>query len=120
MTAQELAIGIADALKDAPAIVQDWFFHGKDDRAVAARNQVKQLVLDEMNAARARQARIHEELRNEPEVKVRHIKRIGVIDPVIAQDMRNRYGSNCWNDRSFIEHTKKEAPELFVEPSSKK
>jgi hypothetical protein len=111
---------LAEFAVDLPPLVKDWLFNSKDRLAEKWRQRLKSMELNKMQAARRRQEQIKKELQAAPPVKVRHIKRIGVIDPVIAADMRARYGSNCWNDRSFIEDTKKKSPELFVDPEKKK
>lgn len=115
MLPEGVQLRLADFTRGLPPWLVDWFLHSNDPRAVENRERVKAIYANEMHQASLRQAKLHEAMKEEaaqidPKSKIRPI---ASIDPVIAQDYRNRYGSACLNDRAFLEHCRKTAPELF-------
>ena len=106
---------LRDFTRGLPPDVVQWFRHSNDPLAVENRRTVRLQWVAEIDAANKRQALRYEAMKREaafidPKAPVRPI---GSVDPVIAQDMRNRYGSGCWHDQSFIEDCRKKAPQLF-------
>jgi hypothetical protein len=104
-----------DFTKGLPRWLADWFLHSQHPLAKAQREAVQTLNAARQDAAIKRQAKRFEAMKHEasfidPKADIRPI---ASIDPVIAQDMRNRYGSGCLNDRKFLEDCRKNAPELF-------
>jgi hypothetical protein len=104
---------LADFTRGLPAPVVDWFLHSNDPRAVENRRIVKARYAAEMYMAGKRQRKIHQNMKAMCPDQRSDVRFVACIDPVIAQDFRNRYGSACLNDRQFLEHCRRTAPELF-------
>jgi hypothetical protein len=106
---------LGDFTRGLPPWLADWFFRSQDPLAKAQRERIQKLAAQHIEAANKRQEKRFEVMKHEasfidPKADVRPI---ASIDPVIAQDMRNRYGSACWNDKKFLEDCRKKAPQLF-------
>ena len=106
---------LADFTIGLPPVVREWFLYSQDPKAVEQRHKVRMLAANHIDQANKRQAKRFEGMKREKELldPKSPIRPIASIDPVIAQDFRNRFGSACLNDREFLEDCRKTAPELF-------
>jgi hypothetical protein len=109
------ALTLGNFTAGLPAWLVDWFLHSNDPKAIENRRSVREhavLVIDEANKRQAKRFEAMKEEAKHLDPKA-DIRPIASIDPVIAQDLRNRYGSECLNDRKFLEDCRKKAPQLF-------
>ena len=109
------AVVLGSYVKDLPAWIVDWLFHSNHPLAINHRKTIKARSIAEAKAAGERQKKLNQHMKDtahliDPKSPIRSL---GIIDPWIAQDFRNRYGSECLNDREFLDHCRKHAPELF-------
>ena|SRR5215472_15370851 len=104
---------LADFTRGLPPAVVEWFLHSNDPKAVENRRIVRARYAAEIDAANRRQAVITQNMKDHAPDQKSDMRFVACIDPVIAQDFRNRYGSECLNDRKFLEDCKKKAPQLF-------
>jgi hypothetical protein len=106
---------LANFTEGMPAFLVDWFLHSNHPKAIENRRLIRQRTISMIDQANKRQAKRFEEMKRETELldPKSPIRPIASIDPVIAQDFRNRYGKECLNDRKFLEDCRKKAPQLF-------
>ena len=115
MFSKGFALCLADFTRGLPPFIVDWFLHSKDPLAVENRERIRARYAQEMYNAIKRQEHHYQRMKAEAPFidKKSGIRPIGRIDPVIAQDYRNRYGSECLNNQDFLSHCRRTAPELF-------
>jgi len=106
---------LADFTRGLPPAVIEWFLHSQDPKAQEHRERIRMLAAQHIEDANRRQALRHEAMKEEAKYfdEKAELRPIASIDPVIAQDMRNRYGSGCLNDREFLDDCRRKAPQLF-------
>jgi hypothetical protein len=108
----------ADMTRDLPPTVLDWLRHSQEPRARAWRAWVKGTAAQMMEDSARRQILIKKEI-DKTEHRGKHIRRIGIVDPVAHRDLQRQFekggGSGNWfNDPEFLKDTREKSPQLFV------